>query len=129
MNLHLNKIQRHYDKDNEVIYYYNELMLIDDLFIKYRDHFLIVSILDKMNVQEFVVLSEYIAPIQLRRIVRDILYMYRFNEKQDFIYMLRDLSESYITSRTQVEEIKEEMFTQFVWELNLLKTIGNEDKA
>ena len=115
MNLHLNKIQRHYDKDNEVIYYYNELMLIDDLFIKYRDHFLIVSILDKMNVQEFVVLSEYIAPIQLRRIVRDILYMYRFNEKQDFIYMLRDLSESYITTRTQVEEIKEEMFTQFVW--------------
>jgi len=125
MNLHIPYLKKHYDKSSKIFYYYTDSMLKNDIIIKFTsDHFLIVSILDHKNAQEFIITSEKRFPIEYRRIVRDILNMYRCFSKVEFTQTIRDLSVEFNTGRKQpTKEQKEEMFSQLIWEISLIETV------
>jgi hypothetical protein len=130
MNLHINPLKKYYEKSSKTFYYYTDAILTDDILIKFTsDKLLVVGILDYKNAQEFIMTSEDLAPIQYRRIVRDILLMHGTQSKVEFTQAIRDLSIEFNTGRKQpTKEQKEEMYSQMVWEISLIETVEMEAK-
>jgi len=137
MNLHIKMLKKYYEKSSKTFYYYTDALLADDIIIKFTsDELLIISILDHKNAQEFIMTSGKLSPIEYRRIVRDILIMYRIRSKVEFTQAIRDLSIEFNTGRKQpTKEQKEEMFSQLIWEISLIETVeelgakANENKT
>jgi len=125
MNLHIKMLKKYYEKSSKTFYYYTDALLADDIIIKFTsDELLVVSILDHKNAQEFIMTSGKLSPIEYRRIVRDILIMYRIRSKIEFTQAIRDLSIEFNTGRKQpTKEQKEEMFSQLIWEISLIETV------
>lgn len=135
MNLHLPKLKKYYDKSSKIFYYYTDLMLKEDIIIKFKSNdFLSVAILDHKNAQEFIMTSGILTPIEYRRIAEDILSIHEYCTKVEFTQIIRELSIDFDTGRKQeTKEQKEAMFSQLVWELTLIETVEmeaeNEDKT
>lgn len=124
MELYLNQLKTYYFRKNDTYYYYNDYLLENDTVIKLKQgQFLIVSVLDGVNTREFTMLSEFLPPILLRRTIEDIFELFIRHELQEFIYRMKALAESYISSRRQEsEKVGLEMTSEMVWELSLLKS-------
>jgi hypothetical protein len=138
MNLYIKELETYFDKNNDVFYFFNNEMLKENIMFKIENNILTVMILEKTNAQEYFMITEanYLAPIQLRRIISDLFIMQKYHTKTEFTRMMRELSEQYITSRSSNKEMADKMFQTMVWEFTLVETMtggleafGNGEKA
>lgn len=125
MNLYIRGLETYWDENTDVVYFFNKEMLKENIMFKIENSILTVMILEKTNAQEYFMLCEpnYLAPIQLRPIVSDLFTMQIYNTKTEFTRMMRELSESYITSRSSGKDIADKMFQTMVWEFTLVETM------
>lgn len=130
MNLHISHLKKYYDKTTKIFYYYSDRLLKDDILIKFKsDEFLSVAILDHKNAQEFIMTSGSLAPVQYRRIIKDILSIHELTTKVGFTQTIRELAVVFVTGRKQeTKELAEAMFSQLVWELTLIERVEMDIK-
>ena len=88
-------------------------------------------ILEKTNAQEYFMVSEVntLAPIQLRRIISDLYIMKKYHSKTEFTRMMRELSETYITSRSSTKDWADKIFQTMVWEFTLVEMMAGSLEA
>jgi hypothetical protein len=129
----INGVKSFYDVDNEVIYHYTNSMIENACCIKVEPTFMrdevqemfSVQVLEEDNAYSFVMYwDEPLAPLVLRRMIKDVVIFQKYKSKDIFIEFLKEMSVQYTSSAMQsIEGHRDEMFAEVTYDLGIIEEV------